>query len=73
MVAVRLQNGAIDPFGLGEAAGFVVSHANGELLGKQLAARAGYKYTSRFRTVLRDLCVRGLLQRGPYGYELPRS
>jgi hypothetical protein len=44
-----------------------------ELIAKQIAARAGYANSSRFRTVLRAMLVDGLVQRGADGYRLPKS
>jgi DNA-binding IclR family transcriptional regulator len=44
--------------------------AGGEVESKKLARLAGYSYSSRFRTVLRELQVKALVARGPDGYRL---
>jgi hypothetical protein len=44
--------------------------AGTELIAKQIAARAGYQYNSRFRAVVRAMTLEGLLERGANGYRL---
>ncbi len=41
-----------------------------ELIAKEIAARAGYRYSSRLRTVLRRMLLLRLLERGAHGYRL---
>ena len=42
-----------------------------ELIAKEIATRAGYRYSSRLRTVLRGMLLHRLLERGAHGYRLP--
>jgi hypothetical protein len=40
------------------------------LVGKQIAAKAGYAYNSQFRLILANLCDRGTLQKTEQGYRV---